>query len=108
MARTKLDGDSAILVILCHRKAAALHNHKGNSNYKAKDRRKARPKGSAGGGSGNNMPCPRCAGLVVTQYEETHCLQCGWYLNDPLPTPYVSPRVTGSNACKLCGAMRTK
>ncbi len=24
--------------------------------------------------------CPRCKGLVVTQYDETRCLPCGWYL----------------------------
>ncbi len=31
------------------------------------------------------MKCPRCQGLVVTQYGETRCLICAWYLNEPLP-----------------------
>ena len=30
--------------------------------------------------------CHRCNGLVVTAYEETRCLSCGWYLQ-PLPLP---------------------
>lgn len=30
--------------------------------------------------------CPRCQGCIVTQYEETRCLSCGWYLQ-PLPLP---------------------
>jgi hypothetical protein len=29
------------------------------------------------------MNCPRCSGLIVTQYDETRCLQCGWYDNPP-------------------------
>ena len=30
--------------------------------------------------------CPRCHGLVVTAYDETRCVACGWYLH-PLPLP---------------------
>lgn len=34
--------------------------------------------------------CPRCKGLVVTQYEETRCLICSWYLQ-PIPVDYREP-----------------
>jgi|CXWL01.1.fsa_nt_gi hypothetical protein len=30
--------------------------------------------------------CPRCQGYVLTQYNETKCLNCAWYLQ-PLPLP---------------------
>ena len=30
--------------------------------------------------------CPRCQGLVMTQYDETKCLCCGWY-RQPIPLP---------------------
>ena len=30
--------------------------------------------------------CPKCSGFVLTQYDETTCLNCGWRLN-PLPLP---------------------
>ena len=30
--------------------------------------------------------CPRCHGFIITQYEETKCLNCAWYLQ-PLPLP---------------------
>ena len=30
--------------------------------------------------------CPRCCGLVVTAYEETRCIPCGWRLM-PIPLP---------------------
>ena len=30
--------------------------------------------------------CPRCHGFVLTQYDETKCLNCAWYLTpEPLP-----------------------
>jgi hypothetical protein len=60
------------------------------------------------------MRCPRCAGCLITRciewpnVSETWCLNCGYRKNDPLPTPYVSPRMMGTNACALCGQMRSK
>ncbi len=30
--------------------------------------------------------CPKCSGFIITQYEETTCINCGWRLN-PLPLP---------------------
>jgi hypothetical protein len=32
------------------------------------------------------MTCPRCHGLVISQYEDTRCLICGWYQH-PEPVP---------------------
>ena len=30
--------------------------------------------------------CPRCQGFILTQYGETKCVPCGWYLQPgPLP-----------------------
>ena len=54
------------------------------------------------------MRCHRCAGLVVTQYGETHCMNCGYYENDPLPAPFISPRMMGTNQCSQCSNMRAK
>lgn len=61
------------------------------------------------------MTCPRCRGLVVTQYEETRCLICGWMKNDPLPEPAREPywridkclncarkAVTTKKHCQVC------
>jgi hypothetical protein len=46
--------------------------------------------------------CPRCQGFVLTQHEESRCLNCSWYLQpipcDPIDTTKsgaVLPRVTG-------------
>ena len=30
--------------------------------------------------------CPRCDGLIVTQYGETSCIPCGWR-HKPIPLP---------------------
>jgi len=37
------------------------------------------------------MTCPRCTGFVLTQYEETRCLACGWYDNPPTAVPTREP-----------------
>ena len=30
--------------------------------------------------------CPRCKGFILTQYEETRCINCAWYLlPEPIP-----------------------
>jgi hypothetical protein len=29
------------------------------------------------------MTCPRCKGFVMTQHEETKCLNCAWYYHPP-------------------------
>jgi hypothetical protein len=36
--------------------------------------------------------CPRCQGLVVTQYEEPRCYMCGWRLQ-PIPPPPEATRM---------------
>lgn len=61
------------------------------------------------------MTCPRCTGFVVTQYDETRCLICGWYRNDPPPKPAREPywrigkclncarsAVVGKKYCQVC------
>ena len=30
--------------------------------------------------------CPKCAGCIITQYDETNCINCGW-VRQPLPLP---------------------
>lgn len=30
--------------------------------------------------------CPRCHGIVITSYDESYCIPCGWRLQ-PLPLP---------------------
>lgn len=37
------------------------------------------------------MTCPRCQGCVVTQYDETRCMNCGWMQNEPLSVPAREP-----------------
>ena len=61
------------------------------------------------------MTCPHCiTGFVITLYDETKCLACGWALNEPYPKrvrePYwrircancQRPPVTGKNYCRIC------
>lgn len=73
------------------------------------------------------MPCPRCQGFVITQYEETRCLLCGWILNvpvaDPIPdirheamrwisvlcgTCNVRRAIRGREQCRTCQAKTDK
>lgn len=44
--------------------------------------------------------CHRCNGLVVTAYEETRCLSCGWYLQ-PLPLPQQPTMKSGPQLPKV-------
>ena len=57
------------------------------------------------------MTCPRCHGCVITQYEETRCLSCGWYDNPPVSVPVFmarhcydcrEPAVEGKARCQKC------
>lgn len=45
--------------------------------------------------------CPRCKGLVVTQYSETRCLLCAWYLNPVYPEP-MRERYHRKDLCLNC------
>lgn len=56
--------------------------------------------------------CPRCAGLVVTQYGETRCLLCGWRPCEPEEVASIlgPMRDWGPDRCLDCGepALRRK
>jgi len=60
------------------------------------------------------MSCPRCQGFLLTQFRETRCLLCAWYLNVPVNPPIPSEpspnRTWIPDACEFCGkpALRTK
>ena len=41
------------------------------------------------------MVCPRCTGCVVTQGEDTRCVNCGWYRVDPLEEVLASSPASG-------------
>jgi hypothetical protein len=41
------------------------------------------------------MRCPRCQGCLYTDADSTHCLNCAWYDNKPIP------KVEGRK-CRLC------
>lgn len=49
------------------------------------------------------MTCPRCAGLVITQYEDTRCLLCGWYYCPPVLPP-IEPNLNRRWESTLCGS----
>lgn len=60
------------------------------------------------------MTCPRCASLLITQYDETRCYACGFYDNPPYPEsirdPYdrikcrncANKNVPGKTYCQHC------
>lgn len=53
------------------------------------------------------MNCPRCSGLVITQYGETRCLLCGYYKNDHIPDAIiVSTKCMDCQARPVPGKMR--
>ena len=54
-----------------------------------------------------NAPCPRCSGLVVTQYGETSCLLCGWHFHPPDPpeSSTMDPARWKSVLCSRCNVV---
>lgn len=54
------------------------------------------------------MTCPRCTGLVITQYGETRCLLCGYYPRPAEPLDVLLPNPARQWDSTLCSACHTR